>query len=148
MFVIATPGKPYGPCLSCAHEACLRQTEIAASSCYLCGQVIGYRIAFCCDLDGRPVHLDCATHEYRRQADAAGIERSSLVTVRPICFNKQEAAELLRIGIGTINDLISSDEISRTKIGTRVVFTPEQLTSFLKRCEIRCSVDRGLRVIK
>lgn len=131
MFLIATPGSKYGPCPQCEHPTCDRQRQIAVSACYLCCQVVGYRVPFCCDLDGRPVHLECARQETQSTAHDA----------RPMVFNKTEAAELLRISEATLNDLIYHNQISRTKIGARVVFTSDQLRSFLRRCEIRCSAE-------
>lgn len=146
MFVIATPGSKYGPCQKCAHAACLRQVEIATSICYLCSQMIGYRTAFCCDADSRTVHLACANAEVQRQCDLAGIAQVRAVTTnRPLVFNKQEAAEILRIGVSTINEMIANDQISRVKIGTRILFTPEQLLSFLKRREVLCRSERAIQ---
>jgi hypothetical protein len=60
------PGTEDGPCVRCAHAACVEQRALVASACLICGKAIGYSTPFivsesgvthsCCFLGAR---LDC-----------------------------------------------------------------------------------------
>lgn len=149
--IIVKPGDQYGVCASCDHDECRRLREIALTECHLCQSPISFNRAYVYDADLRPVHYACLHAEVWRQAAILGVEHEKVVTpITPLVYDKRTAAELLSIGQSTLDALVSSDEISRVKIGARVAFLPQHLISFIQRRVVRCKHDREgkLRAIK
>lgn len=121
--VVTEPGKPHGPCReTCTHVSCQRARDFARSCCHLCGQVIGFNQAFGFDGDQRAVHATCLV------TDSGTTVHSS-----PLVYTRSEALQLLQISESTLSDLLSRRLIEHVRIGTRVLFTPQQLHDFLTR---------------
>lgn len=120
--VLVEPGKPHGPCgETCTHGSCQQATVLARTRCHLCSQVIGWGRPFGFDYDQRAVHAQCLLAE------------SAPVSVSPLVHTRGDVLQLLQISESTLSDLLSRRLIEHVRIGTRVMFTPQQLQNFLAR---------------
>lgn len=131
---ILSPGQKYGPCKSCNHDRCNQSRELASSTCHLCADLIGYDRAYCFDSDLRAVHFSCLAQEIDQQNIKTGLGNSS---EKRLVYNKAEAAQLLQIGESTLSEYMNRGEIAYLKLGVRVLFKPDHLTSFLDRFEVQ-----------
>lgn len=149
--IITNPGEKYGPCDSCHHDECMELREIAITTCHLCSQAVGFKRPYCYDADRRPVHFSCFASEVDKQAVLLGVRTEEIpapCAPAPFTFDKATAAKLLNISESTINELMAAGELSRVKIGTRVVFTPAMLTDLIKRKSIEARPrPKRLRVV-
>lgn len=130
--LIEPPGTPHGPCHCCRHPRCEDFRSIAQSTCHMCGDLIGYGRAYCFEnwQDNRPVHVACL---------AAEEDQASQPRIMRLVYSRTEAALLLGIGESTLSDYQSRGEISYVKLGTRTLFRPEHITSFLEQNTVKLS---------
>lgn len=134
LLILTRPGEKHGPCDQCRHDECIEQRELASTVCHCCQDLIGFHRAFCFDADRRPVHFACLGSEIERHARLLGIEAETVTTpTAPLLYDKPAAAKLLNISETSINELMSAGELSRVKIGVRVLFTPQMLTDLINR---------------
>lgn len=141
--ILTRPGEKHGPCEQCRHDQCAEQRELASTVCHCCQDLIGFHRAFCFDADRRPVHFACLSIEIERHARLLGIEAESVTTpTAPLLYDKPAAAKLLNISESTISELMNAGELSRVKIGVRVLFTPKMLTDLITRKTILATPDR------
>lgn len=62
----------------------------------------------------------------------------------PLCVDEQEAADMLRIGLGTFQRLVRDGEIPRAKLRDATRFDVDELRAFVKRCKAMGAVaERG-----
>lgn len=143
LLILTRPGEKHGPCQQCQHHECAEQRELAASACHCCQDLIGFHRAYCFDADGRPVHYACLALEIERHAQLLGIKTETVMTpTAPLLYDKPTAAQLLNISESTISELMNAGELSRVKIGVRVLFTPKMLTDLITRKTILAKQDR------
>lgn len=69
--ILPRPGTEYGPCEeACEHRDCAQTREIAAATCRLCGEPIGYETKASADdaeYPGRYIHSLCGWKELDRR---------------------------------------------------------------------------------
>ena len=143
LLILTRPGEKHGPCQHCQHRECAEQRELVATVCHCCQDVIGFHRAYCFDVDGRPVHFACLQSEIERHAQLLGIAAETVTTpAAPLLYDKPTAAQLLNISESTIHELMNAGELSRVKIGVRVLFTPKMLTDLITRKTVLAKQDR------
>ncbi len=141
--ILTAPGEKHGPCEHCRHDECADQRELASTVCHCCQDLIGFNRAFCFDADRRPVHFACLSIEIERHARLLGIEAQTVTTpTAPLLYDKPTAAQMLNISESTISELMNAGELSRVKIGVRVLFTPKMLADLITRKTILAKQDR------